>query len=68
MSGKIYQVDNNNTEQTLYSFVFQSGLIYSGSPTFNIYVTGRNRVGLSISNSLSGIEKFAVGVFGGTYA
>lgn len=68
MSGKLYQVDSNNTEQTLYNFVFQSGLIYSGSPTFNIYVTGRNRVGLSISNSLSGIEKFAVAIFGGSYA
>lgn len=67
LSGKLYQVDLNNTEQTLYSFTFTSGVIYSGSPGFNTVVTGRNRVGLSIFNSLSGIQKFTVGFFGGNY-
>lgn len=64
LTGKLYQVDFNNTEQTLFSFTFNSGLIYSGSPLFTTAVTGYNRVGLSITNSLSGIEKFCVGIFG----
>lgn len=67
MTGRLYQADQNNTEHTLFNFTFQSGVIYSGSPLFNVYVTGRNRVGLSLTNSLSGIEKFTVGVFGGSY-
>jgi hypothetical protein len=67
MSGKLYQVDSNNTEQTLYAFTFNSGIVYSGSPSFNLYVTGRNRIGLSLTNGLSGIQKLCVGVFGGTY-
>lgn len=67
LSGRLYQVDLNNTEQTLYNFTFTSGIVYSGSPGFSIYVTGRNRVGVSITNSMSGIQKFCVGIFGGTY-
>jgi hypothetical protein len=67
LSGIIYQVDSNNTQQTLYTFGFQSGVIYSGSPLQSVLVTGRNRVGISITNVLSGIEKFSVGVFGGSY-
>jgi hypothetical protein len=68
MTGKIYQVDSNNTEQTLLNFTFTSGVIYSGSPVLSVVVTGRNRVGLSLTNMLSGMEKFSVGIFGGGYA
>lgn len=67
LSGKLYQVDLNNTEQTLLNFTFTSGIIYSGSPTLLVLFSGRNRLGLSLTNSLSGIEKFSVGYFGGSY-
>ncbi len=67
LSGVIYQVNQLNVETPLYTFTFNSGVIYSGSPLFASLVTGNNRVGLSITNSLSGIQKFCVGVFGGNY-
>ncbi len=67
LTGRLYQVDTNNTEQTLYTFTFTTGIVYSGSPLFSTLITGGNRIGLSITNSMSGIEKFSVGVFGGGY-
>lgn len=68
LSGKLYQVDSNNTEQTLYSFTYTSGVLYSGSPGFGVYVTGRNRVGISLTNGLSGLGKFSVGLFGANFS
>lgn len=68
MTGRLYQVDFNNTEQTLLSFTFTSGTTFSGSPLLSTYVSGRNRVGVSFTNILSGMGKFSIGVFGGTYS
>jgi len=64
LTGKIYQVDFNNTEQTILNFTFNTGVKYAISGSLNVLVTGKNRVGLSITNTISSIQNFTVGVFG----
>lgn len=63
-SGTLYQVDFNNTQQTITGFTLSSGVIYSSGAAMSILVSGRNRVGLSITNTLSGLGQLTIGVFG----
>lgn len=64
LSGSIYVRDTGNTKTYLENFVFDSGKIFYYSGGFSHTVTGLYRMGIDVSNSLSGISKFSVGIFG----
>lgn len=64
LSGTIYQRGTSNNKFTLANFTFQTGLFYKASGVAGITVTGHNRIGYDISNSLSGMKNFTISVLG----
>lgn len=64
LSGRIYARNPDNSTQIFQNFTFDSGLYYSFSGNLAIPLTGNQRIGLDILSTLSGIQKFSVGVFG----
>jgi hypothetical protein len=64
LTGRIYQRDTGNNKIILNTFTFNSGAVYARSGVFSYPITGDNRLGIDLLNSLSGIDKFSVGVYG----
>lgn len=64
LSGKLYVRDDNNIKTTLQNFTFNTGIFTYFSGGLGIPFTGGYRLGLDITNTMSGIEGFSVGVFG----
>lgn len=66
LSGSLYVVGSTNNKTTFQSFTFNSGLYsyYSGGLSYN--VTGGYSIGVDITSTLSGIDKFSIGIFGFT--
>lgn len=64
LTGRIYQRETNNNKIILQTFTFDSGSHFYRSGDFSFVVTGDNRIGLDIANTLSGIDKFSVGIYG----
>lgn len=66
LSGSLYMVGSTNNKTTFQSFTFNSGLYsyYSGGLSVNI--TGGYSIGVDLLSTLSGIDKFSIGIFGFT--
>ncbi len=64
LSGALYQRDNLNNTSIIQNFTLGTGSIYTGINISNLTITGYNRVGFNITNSLSGIQNLTLGLFG----
>lgn len=64
MSGNIYQKSQTNVTSTLSNFTFEAATSFKSSGGFAIKVTGLNRVGLNITNVLSGCLNLSLSIFG----
>jgi hypothetical protein len=64
LSGTLYQRGITNTKTTIADFTFESGVLYKASGGFNVTVTGHNRLGIDITNIITGIRDFSIGIFG----
>lgn len=64
LTGSLYVRTLTNTKIALQSFAFDSGVYSYISGGLAITVTGMGRLGLDVTNTLSGIQKFSVGAFG----
>lgn len=64
VSGDIYVNDLNNNKTIIQAFTFNSGITSYVSGGLSYVITGMSRMGLDITNTMSGIDKFSVGVFG----
>lgn len=65
LTGNIYQRTPQNSKILLISgFRFDTGQHFAFSGDFSHYITGLNRVGVEITNTISGIEKLSIGMFG----
>lgn len=64
LTGVIYQRDTGNTRTNLQQFTFDSGRFFFRSGNFSQIITGDNRIGIDIRNTLSGLDKFSVGIYG----
>lgn len=64
LSGRFYARDDNGNKTILRDFTFNTGVRTFFSGGLTIPFTGLNRLGIDITNTLSGISKFSIGVFG----
>lgn len=64
LSGALYVVDLNNNKTIFQNFTMNSGVYSYVSGGFAQIVTGMYRIGIDITQTLSGIANLAVGVFG----
>lgn len=64
LTGSIYTSDLNNNKIQRQSFTFDSGLNSFVSGDFSVPLTGYHRIGVDITNTLSGLDKLSIGVFG----
>lgn len=64
LTGVIYQRDTGNNRFDLQQFTFNSGQTFFRSGNFSQIITGDNRIGIDIRNTLSGIDKFSIGIYG----
>jgi len=64
LTGRIYTKDLTNTKTIFQNFTFNSGAISYISGNFSHPVTGYHRIGIDLRNSLSGLDKLSIGVFG----
>jgi hypothetical protein len=64
LTGRIYIRDTGNNKIVLQNFTFDSGKFHYRSGDFSQPITGEYRIGIDIRNTLSGIDKFSVGVYG----
>jgi len=64
LTGRLYTRDTSNVKTIFRTFTFNSGVPFFRSGDFSQPITGDHRIGIDIQNSLSGIDKFSVGVFG----
>lgn len=63
MSGNLYQRDTGNTKYNITGFTFEAAQFFKQSGGFSTVITGQNRVGFDITNNLSGIQGFTLGMF-----
>ncbi len=64
MSGSFYVRDLANTKVTIQSFTFSPGVYSYVSGGIAIPITGMSRIGVDLTQSLSGIAKLSFGAFG----
>ena len=64
LTGRIYQRETNNNKIILQTFTFGSGQFFKRSGDFSFIITGDNRIGVDITNTLNNIDKFSVGIYG----
>lgn len=65
LSGSIYTRSfSTNSKTTRNSFTFNSGVFSYFSGNMSYPITGMDRIGIDVTNTLSGIEKMSIGVFG----
>lgn len=64
LTGKFYTRDDNNNKITLQDFTFGLGRYTYFSGGLGVPITGGNRIGVDITNTVSGIEGLSLGVFG----
>lgn len=64
LSGSLYLRNDNNVKIPIRNFTFDTGMFtyFSGGLAYTF--TGGNRLGLDITNSISGIDGLSIGVFG----
>jgi hypothetical protein len=64
LSGRLYTRDTSNVKTVFQDFTFTSGAYSYISGNFSQPITGFHRIGIDLRNTLSGIDKVSVGVFG----
>ena len=64
LTGRIYVRDTGNNKIILQDFTFNSGKYHYRSGDFSQPITGEYRLGIDLRNTLSGIDKFSVGIYG----
>lgn len=64
LSGQLYERTLTNSKNNFQSFAFDTGIYSYVSGGLAWTVTGMSRIGLDVTNTLSGISQFSVGVFG----
>lgn len=64
LTGSLYLRDDNNVKMTIRNFTFDTGRFTYFSGGLGFPVTGGNRIGIDITNSISGIDGLSIGVFG----
>jgi hypothetical protein len=64
LTGAIYVRNTENVKTVLQNFVFDSGRVFFRSGGFSNTITGDHRIGVDIRNTLSGIDKFSIGIYG----
>ena len=64
LSGAIYVRSLTNVKTQLFQFTFNSGINSYISGGFGYPITGYYRIGVDMTNTLSGIQGFSVGLFG----
>lgn len=67
LSGDLYYRDLSNNKTVFQNFTFNSGTYSYVSGNLAVPVTGMYRVGIDLTNTLSGIQNFSIGVFGFGY-
>lgn len=66
-SGDFYTRDTGNNKTIITGFTFNSGQYYSGYFNMSFPVTGYNRIGIDITNTLGGLSNMSIGIFGFGY-
>lgn len=64
LSGDLYYRDQSNNKTIFQNFTFNSGAWTYISGGFSTTITGYSRIGIDLTNTLSGIQNFSIGVFG----
>ncbi len=64
LSGNIYVVSLMNVETNIINFTFDSGVYGTYTNGLAIPITGGYRIGVNITNVLSGIDKFSINLAG----
>lgn len=64
LSGRLYVRDDINVKTTLKDFTFTTGVFTYFSGGLAIPFSGGYRLGVDITNTLSGLDGFSVGIFG----